>query len=424
MCQHEPRVGAICEHLASAAEYCEWYGGHGLEHDLVCPGCAEAGRRGTTPVCAACQAAARIGLAWNADRGVIGRPGVRERDAGLALVHERVELDGRLPAPIVDLRPAPGAAARFLALLADGALWWIDLERRALDRCADLAGHGLHAGRPAALLISPDGGAAAVVSEERGRGVVLALDDGRETVALARSDFRAGEAFPVALGVLGGRPLVVHATRWNRLDVVDALTGDLLTARSHGQAAPGERLPHYLDHRHQALAISPDGEYVATAGESEHGLASVTTFSLRRLLEDDPWESEDGPSRWVHAPRWYAGGAPMAWLDGRRLAIWGYGPSAACLVDGVSIHDAIDGTLVRWFAGVARGELAVAGDRLFGWTADGTQLWDLARGERLLEDRGLVPQRYHAGAGCFVTTNREGDLFVRSVVAARTSQLG
>jgi hypothetical protein len=101
MCQHEPRVGAICEHLATAAEYCEWFSGRGLEHDLICPACAAAERHGTTPVCAACMAAARAGLAWNADRGVLGRPAVRERDGGLAFVHERVELAARLPAPIL-----------------------------------------------------------------------------------------------------------------------------------------------------------------------------------------------------------------------------------------------------------------------------------------------------------------------------------
>lgn len=411
-CEHEPKVARVCAHLAT--EYCEVYGGRGLAHDLVCPACAEAGTAATARVCAACAARAIAGLAWNAELGVVGAPALAQRDAELTFSHERVELVGRLPAPILDLQPAPGAAPVFYGFLADGGLYRIDLAARSHRRVADLAARRLHKARAVALVVAFSGEVAGVVNDEGGHGALVALDDGRETLALARGDFGHGDRFPLALVARGGRTLALHATRWNRLDLSDALTGELLTARSYGDVAEGQRPAHYLDFRHGRLVTSPDGARVADAGAREDGLAYVASFALEAMLAANPWESEDGTSRREHLPRWYAAQPPMVWLDERQLAVWGYGPSEACLIDAVCVCDAASGALLRWFPGVPRGELVAAGPYLVALTPDGAQVFDPDSGVRLLDDRSLVPQRYHPGAGAFVSTNPGGDFFVLS----------
>lgn len=418
-CAHEPKVSAICSHLEGPGEYCEYFTGRAAEHDILCTQCAEAPARArTTPACASCAAAATVGRAWNADRGVLGKPGITDRDGKLGFVHERIEL-ARLSAPILDLRPAPGSAPVFYAFLADGALVRLDLAERTAARVADLSSRSLHRARAVALAIAPLGDVAGVVNDEGSSGAIVALADGRETLALQRGDFQPGDRFPLALATHADRSVVIHATRYNRLDVSDATSGELLSARSYGMVAEGERPPHFIDLTHGRLLVSPAGDLVADCCEGEDGLARVVTFSLDRMLGADPWESEDGERRREHCPRWYAGDPPIEWLDDRHLAVWGYGPSAGCLVDAIVVCDADSGAMVRWFPGPARGELAMAGKHLLVHNADGTSVWDPVSGARLLHDPGFAPQRYHPGASAFVSTNVTGDFFVLSRLVAR-----
>jgi hypothetical protein len=419
-CPHEPKISAVCPHLDGAREYCEWFTGRAAEHHLLCLACADAPETAATiPVCAACGPAALIGRAWNAERGVLGQPGLAERDGGLAFVHERVDLD-RLAAPILDLRPAPGPTPVFLAFLGDGSLVRIDLQTATIDRLADLSSRTLHRARAVALAVAPLGDFVAIVNDEGGSGVVVALADGSETTSLTRGDFSPGDGFPIALTTHQERTVVIHATRWNRLDVSDAATGALLSARSYGMVEEGERPPHFLDFSHRRLVVAPTGDLVADCGEGENGLGRVATFSLDRMLGADPWESEDGERRREHCPRWYASDPPVAWLDDRHLAVWGYGPSGERLIDAVVVCDAETGGVARWFPGPRKGELVVHGPHLVVHSAEGTSVWDPASGERLLHDPGFAPQRFHPGAGAFLSTNATGDLFVLSRLVDRS----
>ena len=55
-----------------------------------------------------------------------------------------------------------------------------------------------------------------------------------------------------------GRTVLVHATKWNRLDACDPRTGASLTARSIAPYERDKRPEHYLDYFHAGLVPSPD----------------------------------------------------------------------------------------------------------------------------------------------------------------------
>ncbi len=145
--------------------------------------------------------------------------------------------------------------------------------------------------------------------------------------------------------------------------------------------------------------MSPDQRRIVDAGWCWHPVGIVTSWSLERWLDENPWESEDGPSRRELCSRAYFWDGPMCWLDDNRVALWGYGQDDEWLVDGAQIYDTRTGARERWFAGTPRGELIF--DELLHVLGDGRlTVWDVARGARLF-DAPTPVVRYHPTAKCF-----------------------
>ncbi|WP_107122150.1 hypothetical protein [Streptomyces sp. DSM 15324] len=85
------------------------------------------------------------------------------------------------------------------------------------------------------LHASRDGRFAGVVNDYGRCGEVIDLEARRVTLALDGGDYHPyTDPFSFAFTEHEGRTLVVHRTAWNRLDVSDALTGELLTLRDPG----------------------------------------------------------------------------------------------------------------------------------------------------------------------------------------------
>ncbi len=414
----------VCVHLDRATDwdYAQYFGGAGLEYALICTDCRDqpeeigANLREISP-----ERFARIEEDghWEWDRNaIIGRPQVLERPSDLSFRHEDVPLAGPIPAPIADLRPIPASdRAEFLVLAEDGELLRVDPADGGIRRLMNVFDAGLSPGPKWMLHVSPGGEVAAVV-EARGRyGVVLDLEEGRATMRLDRGDYHNEHTdFPAAFCVTDGRLLLVHGTDWNRLDASDPRTGELLTGRSPTSYRTGEERPeHYLDYFHGGLAVSPGGAHVVDNGWVWHPVGVVTSWSLRRWVGANPWESEDGPSKRALCQRAYFWGGPLCWIDGRTVAIWGYGNDDENLIPAALLFDAETGRRLRWFAGPVG---SFAFDRyLFSHSADsGTSVWDVGTGERLLHDASFRPTTYHPGAGEFVTLLGDGRLRLSRLV--------
>jgi hypothetical protein len=397
-------AGRVCPHLAAelTGEHVRRFTGTGVVFDLLCPACARDGEHGPLrSVCAACFQTALDEGSWN---GVAGTPQVRERPTGLSFVHETVG-PLHLDEPFLDIRPVR-CLDRQLWVVVDriGRLLRLDLDEMSGTALARLGDAPIDLDEPVALHLSADGRFAAVVNARGRHGAVVDLEAGATTMSLDRGDYRVEHSnFPAAFAAVDGRTVLVHGTDWNRLDVSDPRTGELLTARTFAPYERGGPRPdHYLDYFYGGLAVSPDGRFVAEDGWVWSPTGAVIVWDLHRWLRENPWESEDGPSRRSLCWRDYFWDGPLCWVGNDRLAVWGYGTDDEWLVPAVRVFDAASGREAHWFAG-PRGEMAFDGVLFSTDVVEATSVWDVDTGERLLRDAAFCPHRYHPGAKTFLT---------------------
>ena len=232
--------------------------------------------------------------------------------------------------------------------------------------------------------------------------------------------------FPAAFIERQGRTLLVHSPAWNRLDVSDPRSDELLTARTYGPKLPGKPYSaHYLDYFHGRLLPSPDGRFIADDGWIWAPVGRIRTWDVWDWLEKNPWESEDGSSARYIAYRWYYWVGPMCWLDETTLAVWGYGEDDAWLLPAVCLYDVVSGKRRSWFPGPEIASLtkasrratlgALIGNRLFFdrylfavSEKFGVGVWDVAEGARLHQDASFAPVAYHPGTREFLTLLPDG----------------
>ena len=136
-----------------------------------------------------------------------------------------------------------------------------------------------------------------------------------------------------------------------------------------------------------------------------------TTWSLQRWVTENPWESEDGPTKLDTCARNYYWDHAAAWIDETSVAVGGIGDDDTAMVDGVRLFDI---TATGSPGGPWRADWRVAsqslrlraqpvfflsdGVRLFSSDSSGLSRWDLETGARP-GDPTFQPTRHHRGAG-------------------------
>ncbi|GHJ45087.1 hypothetical protein Cs7R123_24290 [Catellatospora sp. TT07R-123] len=314
---------------------------------------------------------------------------------------------------VADLVPVDARRGRgWLVLDASGRIGWCDRDFGAYRLLAkssvpapdddEAPQHGFRPGRR--LHADPRGRYAAVVLDGGSRGQVLDLAGGRVTMELSADDDNPETVpFSLAFAEHRGRPVVLHRTAWNRLDVSDPATGELLTARE--SPADGDSA-HYLDYFHGALLVSPNGARVLDSGWMWHPVGLPAVWELGRWLELDPYESEDGRSRVDVCDRDYGWNAPMLWLDAHTVALGGGGEPGR---PDVAVYD-VTRTQRRhghdWCAETARfdgpkGALFSDGWHLFSAGGSGVDVWDPAGGAHLGRIDGIDPTGHDPVTGDF-----------------------
>jgi len=282
-------------------------------------------------------------------------------------------------------------------------------------------------GAPVTLVASHQGRWFACASALDRTGVVLNGANGTISMRLDRGDYHIDVSrFALAFFEHDSHDYVVHATAWNRLDISEAATGRLLTPRQYGATPEGKHHPeHYLDYFHGCLLVSPDGGRIADNGWVWSPVGVVSTWSLRQWLNDNVWESEDGSSRRWLCERAYYWDGPFCWIDGTTLAIWGYGSDDDWLLPAVRLFDVVTGEERGWFPGPdispqkrnpwprgATGFLAFHRYLFSVSPENGTSVWDVHDGARVLAAPDFRPDAFHPTTGEFLTLLPEGGVRV------------
>jgi hypothetical protein len=416
-CGHDaPPYGTpVCEHIRAATgpvDHVTRYTGVGLAGDHVCAGCRDRVAEGlaveTAAVCEECYDTTEGGVT-----GAVGLPEVRERPTAVDPTVRITAIPAAL-GTVTDLAPVDGAATGWLALCEDGRVvrWepdlgtWAAVARATVEVPADAEPWaGRHQARR--LHASPDGRFAAVVLDYGRSGEVFDLSAGTTTMALDGDDYRPDTVpFSLAFAEHRGRTVLVHRTGWNRLDVSDPATGELLTAREIGPAESGSpQPPHYLDYFHGGLLVGPGGRHIVDDGWVWSPVGVVSAWSLAAWLDGNPYESEDGASR-AHVTDWgYHWDRPIAWLDEHRLAVGGLGEDDEAIVPGARIfdveridHDQDDRAAETAAFGGPDGRFFSDGGLLFSASPTGLEIWDPSDGARLAAVPGFHPTHHHRAA--------------------------
>ena len=303
--------------------YVKWYTGTELEIELLCRPCADARRDGTAvAVSAVCESCFRNAAEEVGDlAGIGGQPGIHTR----AEPFDTTLAHTALPAAIglvADFAPIEASRSIWLLLAEDGTLISLNADTHEWTRRGKTTvpaepdretwcGHALRR----RLHASSRGEFAAVVNDFGRWGEVIDLRSGRTTLSLDGGDYHAETVpFSFAFAELRGRTLAIHRTAWNRLDISDPATGELLTDRGPTSYSQNERRPqHYLDYFHGALHVSPGSTRILDDGWVWHPVGIPSTWRLEDWLEN-VWESEDGPSRLDFCARnYYWNGRSPGW---------------------------------------------------------------------------------------------------------------
>ncbi|WP_418118811.1 hypothetical protein [Variovorax sp. 350MFTsu5.1] len=422
-CGHEDvTAGDVCEHLLAKPldSYIRCFTGEGWHYRLCCTACRRADVPPWRSSCATCLQGIEEKSCWD---GIEGRPEVVERVSGLTFSRTIVSLPGLRSEEVLDIR-ALAAPGNWIALDVRGQLWRVNFQHQEASLLRASWPEDIGPEEILELHASADGRFVAIVQCIGSHGIVFDLAGDAPspiTMRLARGDYHCDVSpFGIALLTHEGRTLLAHATDWNRLDVSDPATGELLTAR----AAPRNGDAHFLDYFHGRLLVSPDDRWVAEDGWVWSPTGFPRTWNLHDWVAGNPWESEDGASVRQLPWRAYRWASPMCWTADHTLAVWGYGEDDQWMIPAVTLYDVRSGEALHRFAGpetaaaentdwraaIARPGGALVFDQHLFACSDrfGTSVWDIADGACLHRDTALKPRAYHATDRTFLSVEPDG----------------
>ena len=413
-CRHqdeEEDARVVCEHvLAEGTAFHRHFSGVGADHELLCAACAEA--LPTLPprrrLCRDCFFD-RLGSKRLSD---LGAPELRTRPSTVVFSHRLLAA----PTDVVALAPLARVPNTWLLLDRTGRLHRVDAMRGSVELGGQVDPAAVELSQPLVLVAAPGGELAAVGEAKGRRAVVLEPASGKVHLTLERGDYHVTHCrFPLAFVEREGRLLLVHATDWNRLDVTDPRTGERLTAREPVAGQDG-RPGHVLDYFYSGLHLSPDGAWALSTGWVWQPVGQVRIFNLKRWLDENVWESEDGASVKNLSWREYAWDGPVAWLDATTVATWGEGDDELNLVPAAELFNVESGKRLRTFYGPGEG-LASVPPYLVAFDKDrGTTVWDWRTGERLAQDNSFVPLAVHPASHELLSWSEDGRLRVSRLV--------
>ncbi len=412
-----------CPHVnAEADSHYAWFLGQGIDRFLVCPTCAAAY---PTPPRALSEASSELLESLEhpfSCLGVVGAPGIRSRESTLHFLHEGFRSPSGLNDRVLVVIPDNNSQGDWYCLTASGEFHRMNIRGQTAERLFCWSDFGFELDDETELCCASKSDFGAVYEASGQFGFVFDMRTGEIAMRLDRKDYRPENSrYPLAFFVAENRTLLVTATDWNRLDIIDPSTMDVLTKRTHPASNPGETLPeHYLDYFHSQLLVSPKNNWIVDNGWVWHPVGVIRSWNLLDWLTRNPWESEDGPSVRSLASRLYFWDGPICWIDNTTVAIWGWGTDDEWLVPAVRLVDVVSGRELKWFAGPMAGPGSawppknsppslIFDEYLFSINkGTGTSVWDIGTDERVHCDSSFAPIQFHRRSKEFLSLTENG----------------
>lgn len=409
----EDRPISVCEHLESNCDYTTWFTGREKDCYWVCEPCAKKFPELPEPLL---EVSAELleGLRRESFcEGVKGKPEIKKRESRLKFEHQDVELE--FPGGLIDIQPNLKTADGWFALLASGDFAMINAGTlTVLYRLTDL---GFPLDLETQVCISPNHDLAAVFETSKNNACVFDLQTGAIVKCITRGNYRCENThFPISFFDDNGESLLVYATDWNHLEVINPKNSQMLTERGPTPTQFDEsKSNHALNYFHGQLTVSPEQNWIVDYGWVWAPWGIVKSWNLQEWLHRNPWESEDGSSLRNLKDCRYVWDGPLCWIDDTTIAIWGWGFDEDWLVDAVLMYDVTTGERLRWFAGPeTRSTNAYPPKKLapslffdkYLYAVKekrGTTVWDILTGEQLLHEETLAPIRHHLKSGEFLS---------------------
>ncbi|MCD9025441.1 hypothetical protein [Cohnella silvisoli] len=301
---------------------------------------------------------------------------------------------------ILDIQPIITEDNSYFAITRSGKILEINTKDESCNTVFSIDNGELDFDKYVSILISSDRNIVAAFNTFGRNGLVIDLNMNRIMMRFSRDEYHYEQTiFPVAFVKHNNQVLIIHGTLWNRLDITNPLTGEVLTAREN----PETTEEHYLDYFHGQLLISPDHEWVVDNGWEWHPLGSVTTWNLKQWIINNKWESEDGVSKkdlWWGKEDW---NDPICWISNTQVGL--SGKLDISLFDEEDILNHQKGTVYRIYNvtdGSIVNEFEIYYGKLFFDTYlfcssqdKGFQIYDHSNGKVLFEDNTINPVIYH-----------------------------
>ena len=167
-----------------------------------------------------------------------------------------------------------------LAINEESILWKLALHTGEVEKLLQIHIEDLNLQHPIQIVVSPNGKYAAISNRCGLYGALVDLHKREQinNIELKRDGYHSDvSVYPLAFTEIHGRTLLIHGTKWNRLDLIDVSTGENLSERPSPSynSETTTRDEHYLEYFHGQLHVSPDGKRVAETGWIWHPVAEV-----------------------------------------------------------------------------------------------------------------------------------------------------
>lgn len=256
----------------------------------------------------------------------------------------------QLDEKILDIQPIINKSNTYLVITGLGSIFELNTLLESIEHIYSMKNTEINFQEKVSLVISPNNRLISVFNSRGRNGTIIDLSMKKELMRFSRDDYHYDQTdFPIAFIEFNKRTLLVHGTKWNRLDISDPLTGELLTSRVDPELKIVNNEPisseHYLDYFHGQLSVSPNNNWLIDNGWEWHPLGSVTSWNINEWIINNVWESEDGKSKkslWWGKYDW---NEPVCWISETEIGI--VGRFDYDLVDEDDIHNYTSDLLFR-----------------------------------------------------------------------------